>query len=86
MNSIIFSNSLLESIANLILVFIQLDKLQFLKSNTEFLGHVTIFMLLNRIQKKKIQALQKYSIPNPAKEITQITKPLTKSLKKSELE
>lgn len=106
---IIFSPSLEEHIKHLKSVFdrlrnanlkLQLDKCEFLRKETEYLGHV---ITPNGIKPnpKKIQVIQNFPIPKTQKEIrsflgllgyyrkfiknfAKVTKPLTKCLKKGE--
>lgn len=105
---IIFSTSLQEHMINLEKVFkrlqesnfkIQMDKSEFLKLETAFLGHI-ISADGVKPNPDKIAAIQKYPLPKTPKEIKQflgllgyyrkfipdfarITKPMTKCLKKS---
>jgi len=104
---IVFSTSLQEHMISLEKVFkrlneanlkIQLNKCEFLKRETEFLGHIVTKDGI-RPNPKKITAILNFPIPKSTKEIKQflglagfyrkfikdfarITKPLTKSLKK----
>lgn len=106
---IIFSTSLQEHINTLKIVFnrlrqynlkIQLDKTNFLKKETEFLGHI-ITPDGVKPNPDKIKAIQNYPIPKTTKEIkaflgllgyyrkfiqdfAKLTKPLTKRLKKGQ--
>ena len=104
---VVFSTSLQEHIVNLEKVFeklresnfkIQMDKSEFLKLETSYLGHI-ITRYGIKPNPDKISAIQKYPIPTTPKEIKQflglvgyyrkfipdfarITKPLTQCLKK----
>lgn len=105
---IIFSPNLIEHIKHLKLVFerlrqynlkLQLDKCEFLRTETEFLGHIITPDGI-KPNTKKIKAIQDFPIPNTQKELrgflgllgyyrkfieqfAKITKPLTKCLKKN---
>jgi hypothetical protein len=105
---VVFSNSLQEHIINLEKVFlrlresnfkIQMDKSEFLKLETAYLGHI-ISNEGVRPNPDKVSSIEKYPLPKTAKEIKQflgllgyyrkfipdfakITKPMTQCLKKN---